>query len=99
MYFPENIDVLILTFLGIENRHRCLAKTKRNIICKNNISPYNFFLCHTHRKQLEKNIISKNLISIFEIYKMIYEKRRMNKKSKFDSHGFYKSAGFAPQKN
>ena len=41
MYFPENIDVLILTFLGIENRHRCLAKTKRNIICKNNISPYN----------------------------------------------------------
>jgi len=88
-FFPEEIDILILSFLGIKNRHRCLAKTKKNYICRNNISSYNFFLCHTHRRQLEKNIVSKNLISIFEIYKMIYKKKRRNKKTIFDFYGFY----------
>ena len=33
-YFPENIDDLIFSFLGIYQRKKCRAITKKKTVCK-----------------------------------------------------------------
>ena len=35
--FPEDVNILILSFLGISPRRRCFARTRKKTICKKSV--------------------------------------------------------------
>ena len=69
-YFPENIDDLIFSFLGIYQRKKCRAITQKKTVCKHK-SKQNNLLCKIHRKIVEQKI-KTNFSSIYETYKLIF---------------------------
>ena len=47
--FPEDVNILILSYLGISPRRRCFARTLKKTICKRSVKNTNCnVLCPTH---------------------------------------------------
>ncbi len=47
--FPEDVNINILSFLGITPRRRCYARTRNKTICKKSVKNTNCnILCPTH---------------------------------------------------
>ena len=65
---PE-IDILILSFLGIKPYWRCKSYTGKNMICRKRTKKHQFF-CSQHNKIIETQI--SNLPKIFNTIIIIY---------------------------
>jgi hypothetical protein len=93
MQLPENIDHIILSFLGIKHRKKCHAVNQNKRVCKNNTTKHRL-LCTIHHKMLDRQIMQAPFSSIFQTYKIVYGTNRIKhynprRKYNFDQHGFY----------
>ena len=70
MHFPETVDHIILSFLGIKHRKRCCAITKRKRVCRLKTKKHRL-LCALHHKMLNYKISNQPFSTIFETYQMI----------------------------
>ena len=66
---PPEIDMLILSFLGIKPYWRCKSYTGKNMICRNRTKKHQFF-CSQHNKIIETQIA--NFPKIFNTIIIIY---------------------------
>lgn len=88
MHFPEIIDHIILSFLGINHRKRCNAVTKSKTVCRLNTTKHRL-LCTLHHKKLNDKIKNQPFSTIIETYQMIFNQKRFFQKPKFDIYGYY----------
>ena len=72
---PPEIDMLILSFLGIKPYWRCKSYTGKNMICRNRTKKHQFF-CSQHNKIIETQIsnLPKIFNTIFIIYSHLWRK-------------------------
>ena len=52
MNIPHEIEELILAFVGLKRKNRCIAQTKSNKICSRRTG--NWILCAQHMKRVNK---------------------------------------------
>ena len=69
MNMPPEIDMLILSFLGIKPHWRCKSYNNKNLICRKRTKKHQFF-CSQHNKIIETQIA--NLPKIFNTIIIIY---------------------------
>jgi hypothetical protein len=62
MDIPHEVEELILAFVGLKRRNRCIAQTKQNKICSRKTGN-NWILCHQHMKQVNQLIDNPKSIS------------------------------------
>jgi len=61
MNIPHEIEELILAFVGLKKKQRCIAQTKSNKICSRRTG--NWILCTQHMKQINKTSQENKSIS------------------------------------
>jgi hypothetical protein len=52
MHIPHEVEELILAFVGLKRKKRCIAQTKSNKICSRRTG--NWILCTQHMKRVNK---------------------------------------------
>ena len=78
MNLPHEIDLIILSFLGIKPTLRCKHRTRKNYICRNKAEKNKFF-CTLHNGMIESKI-SKDFFffnTIATIYSHLWRKQKI----------------------
>lgn len=63
MHIPHEVEELILAFVGLKRKKRCIAQTKSNKICSRRTG--NRILCTQHMKRVNKVNQNKSISPTF----------------------------------
>ena len=64
MEIPHEVEELILAFVGLKRKARCLAQTKTGKICKRRTGN-KYILCAQHMKQVQNNPLNTGISPMF----------------------------------
>jgi len=87
MDIPHEIEELILTFVGLKRKKRCIAQTKQKKICSRKTGNH-WILCKQHMKQVnqlkdkQKSICPKFVNLCLIIYQAMLNSEAYNEKKK-----------------
>ncbi len=77
MNIPHEVEELILAFVGLKRKKRCIAQTKSNKICSRRTG--NWILCTQHMKLVNLCIVIHRAMQHSDAYRRRKERRNRTK--------------------